>query len=93
MPKQASLFGLGVTLGSPLEGHSLWDLTLITPGLAWSHLVHSCCGAWSSSGACPAQSQGSQGFWVACYKSTWQIPGWRMRRPTRLETGLAQQAL
>ena len=25
---------------SPLEGHSLWDLALITPGLARSHLFY-----------------------------------------------------
>ena len=32
--KQASLFGSDVSLDSPLEGHSLWDLALIMPGLA-----------------------------------------------------------
>ena len=32
MPEQASLFRSGVPLDSPLEGHSLWDLALITPG-------------------------------------------------------------
>ena len=36
MPEQASLFGSGVPLDSPLEGHSLWDLALITPGFARS---------------------------------------------------------
>ena len=34
MPEQASLFRSGVPLDSPLEGHLLWDLALITPGLA-----------------------------------------------------------
>ena len=38
MPKQASLSESDVFLDSPLEGQSLWDLALITPGLARSHL-------------------------------------------------------
>ena len=38
MPEQASLFRSGVLLDSPLKGHSLWGLALITPGLAWSYL-------------------------------------------------------
>ena len=29
----------GVLLDSPLEGHSLWDVGPITPGLAKSHLL------------------------------------------------------
>ena len=36
MPEQASLFGSGVPLDNPLEGHLLCDLGLITPGLAYS---------------------------------------------------------
>ena len=38
MPEPASLFKSGVPLYSPLEGHSLWDLALITPGFARSDL-------------------------------------------------------
>ena len=34
MPEQASLLGSGVPLDSPLEGDWMWDLTLITSGLA-----------------------------------------------------------
>ena len=40
MPEQASLFRSGVRLDSPLEGHSRWDLALITPGLARSTPLH-----------------------------------------------------
>ena len=40
MPEQASLFRTGVPLDSPLEGHSLWDLALITPGSARSYLSY-----------------------------------------------------
>ena len=39
-PEQASLFGSGVPLDSPLEGHSLWDLALITAGFARTDLCH-----------------------------------------------------
>ena len=34
----ASLFRSGFPFHSPLEGHSLWDLALITPGSARSYL-------------------------------------------------------
>ena len=34
MPEQASLFRSGVPFDSLLEGHSLWDLALLTSGLA-----------------------------------------------------------
>ena len=40
MPEQASLLRSGVPLDSPLEGHSLWDLALIVPGLARSYLFY-----------------------------------------------------
>ena len=40
MPEQASLFKTGIPLDSPLEGHLLWDLASITPGLARSHLFY-----------------------------------------------------
>ena len=40
MSEQASLFRSGVPLYSPLEGHSLWDLALITPGFAKSYLFY-----------------------------------------------------
>ena len=40
MPEQAGLFRSGVPLDSPLEGHSLWDLALITPGFARSYLFY-----------------------------------------------------
>ena len=40
MPEQARLFRSGVLLDSPLEGHSLWELALITPGLARSYLFY-----------------------------------------------------
>ena len=40
MPKQAGLFGSGVSLESPPEGHLLWDLALITHGSARGHLFH-----------------------------------------------------
>ena len=36
----ASLLGSGVSLDSPLEGHSLRDLASITPGLARSFLFY-----------------------------------------------------
>ena len=38
MPEQASLFGAGVQLDSPLEVHSLWVLALSTSGSARSNL-------------------------------------------------------
>ena len=38
IPKQASLLGSGIPLNTSLEGHSLWDLASITPGLARTHL-------------------------------------------------------
>ena len=34
------LFGSGVPVASPLRGHLLWDLALITPGLALIQPVH-----------------------------------------------------
>ena len=40
MPEQASLLRSGGPLDSPLVGHSLWDLALITPGLARSYLFY-----------------------------------------------------
>ena len=39
MPEKASLFRSGVPLYSPLQGHLLWNLALITPGLAGSYLI------------------------------------------------------
>ena len=39
MLEQASLFRSGVPLDSRLEGHSLWDLALVMPGLARSYLI------------------------------------------------------
>ena len=39
MTKQASLFGSGVPLDSPLKGQPSKDLASITPGLARSHLI------------------------------------------------------
>ena len=40
MPEQASLFRSGIPCDSPLNGHSLWGLTFITPGLARSYLFY-----------------------------------------------------
>ena len=34
------MYGSGLPLDSALEGHSLWDLASITPGLARSHLLY-----------------------------------------------------
>ena len=52
MPEQAGLFGSGVPLDSPLEGHLLGDLALLTPGFARSYLIYfvlfyQCMLAWS----------------------------------------------
>ena len=39
-----ALLGLVSPLGSPLKGHLLWYITLITPDLAWSYpFQHSLC--------------------------------------------------
>ena len=62
MPEQASLFRSDVPLASPLEGHLLWDLALITPGLARINLLY--CNVVGQSAAC--QDTGSWDFvvWV-----------------------------
>ena len=51
MPEQASLFRSGVPFHSPLERHLLWDLALITPGLARSSLFY-----FSLQSACSAHA-------------------------------------
>ena len=38
IPRQVRLCGSGVPHDSPLEGHSLWDFALTTPGPARSSL-------------------------------------------------------
>ena len=40
MPKKVSLFGSGLASDSPLEGHSLRNLSLSMPGVARNDLPH-----------------------------------------------------
>ena len=40
IPKQACLYGSGVPCDSPLKGHSLRDVALITPGKARSSVFY-----------------------------------------------------